>query len=111
MWLLDVNVDVHLVELLRDVGIASDTAENRGWKSLVNGALVGSAVAAGFTCLLTRDRRFGESAGRALKHFPTFAVVVITLPQLRSEEYARSFLEAWKAKPVEPLAGRLVIWP
>jgi hypothetical protein len=70
MWLLDANMDVHLVAVLGEFGIRCDTAANRGWKALSNGDLVAAAVAAGFHCLLTRDRLFGESASRALKSLP-----------------------------------------
>ena len=80
MWLLDANMDVHLVQTLNELGVSCDTAANRGWKALSNGELVSAAVAAGFTCLLTRDQLFGESAARALKTFPSFAVVVVDLP-------------------------------
>jgi hypothetical protein len=48
MWLLDANLDIHLLELLQRLGIACDTAENRGWKALRNGDLVAAAVQAGF---------------------------------------------------------------
>jgi hypothetical protein len=40
---------------------------------------VRAVVDAGFQCLLTRDRLFGESASRALKLFPQFAVVVVKM--------------------------------
>ena len=48
MWLLDANLDVHVVELLRNLRIDCDTAENRGWKALRNGELVAAAANAGF---------------------------------------------------------------
>ena len=67
MWLLDVKMGVHLVQTLNELGVSCDTAANRGWKALSNGELVSAAVAARFTCLLTRDQMFGESAARALK--------------------------------------------
>jgi predicted nuclease of predicted toxin-antitoxin system len=111
MWLLDANMDVHLVEILKELGVLAETADGRGWKSLSNGDLVGTAVSAGFTCLLTRDRRFGESAARALRAFRGFAVVVITLPQVDSQQHQMQFLTAWRAKPIEPVAGTLVHWP
>ena len=66
MWLLDANIDVHLVSVLRGLEISCDTAGQRGWKSLSNGELVRVAVDAGFKCLLTRDQLFGESASEAL---------------------------------------------
>ena len=69
MWLLDANMDVHLVQplggrfqTLRELGVSCDTAANRGWKALSNGELVAAAAATGFTSLLTRDHLFGESA-------------------------------------------------
>ena len=81
MWLLDANMDVHLVPVLTGFEISCDTAGKRGWQALSNGALVSVAVDAGFRCLLTRDQLFGESASRALKMFPQFAVVVVNVPQ------------------------------
>ena len=80
MWLLDANMDVHLTVVLAGFGISCDTVGNRGWKALSNSELLTTAVAAGFRCLLTRDQLFGESASRALKSFPGFAVVVVTFP-------------------------------
>jgi hypothetical protein len=40
MWLLDANMDVHLVKTLNELGVSCDTAANRGWKALSNGELV-----------------------------------------------------------------------
>lgn len=111
MWLLDANVDVHLVQTLHDLGVSCDTAANRGWKALSNGELVSAAVAAGFTGLLTRDQLFGESAARALKAFPSFAVVVMDLPQLRWPAYHQTFVAPWAERPIEPIPGTLVHWP
>ena len=111
MWLLDANVDVHLVRTLQELGVPCDTAGNRGWKALSNGELVAAAVTAGFTCLLTRDQLFGESAARALEIFPSFAVVVMDLPQQRWPAYQEHFVAEWAARPIEPIAGTLVHWP
>lgn len=111
MWLLDANMDVHLVSVLTGMGINCDTAGNRGWKALSNGNLVNAGVEAGFTCLLTRDRLFGESASRALKQFPNFAVVVVNIAQRRWPEYREQFVAQWAERPTEPLAGRLIEWP
>ena len=83
MWLLDANLDVHLVSVLEELGITCETAAHRGWKALSNGQLVAAAVASGFDCLLTRDRLFGESAARALRLHPTLSVVLVNLPQQR----------------------------
>jgi len=111
MWLLDANMDVHLISVLEEFGIACETASHRGWKALSNGELVASAVASGFDCLLTRGRLFGESASRALQLHPTFAVVLVNLPQQRWPEYRQSFLKAWACSPITPQLGCLVEWP
>ena len=111
MWLLDANRDVHLVAILAELGTPSATAASRGWKALSNGDLVAAAAAAGFECLLTRDQLFGESASRALRSFPQFAVVLINLPQRPWQEYCDRFLAAWAKSPINPIAGRLTFWP
>ena len=112
MWLLDANMDVHLAAIFRARGITCDTVARRAWwKTLSNGELVAAAFAEGYRCLLTRDQLFGESAFRALKSFPEFAVVVINLPQQRWPEYRARFLEAWAASPIQPVPGSLVHWP
>jgi len=50
MWLLDANMDVHLVSVLTGFKIPCDTAGKREWKALSNGDLVSAAVNAGFHC-------------------------------------------------------------
>ena len=111
MWLLDANMDVHLVNVLGQFGISSDTAANRRWKALSNGDLVAASYHAGFRCLLTRDQLFGESASRALKLFPDFAVVVVMLPQQRWPQYYERFIKAWATSPIQPIPGHLIHWP
>jgi len=111
MWLLDANMDVHLVSVLNDFDVACDTAGNRGWRSLKNGDLVMAAVADGFLCLLTRDQLFGESASRALKTFPQFAVVVVNVPQQPWDQYRQRLIALWMQEPIAPVPGRLIHWP
>jgi hypothetical protein len=109
MWLLDANMDVHLVSVLSDFQISCDTAGQ--WKSLANGELVRVAVDAGFKCLLTRDQLFGESASQALKQFPEFAVVVVNVAQRPWLQYREEFLARFGERPIEPIAGKLIQWP
>jgi hypothetical protein len=111
MWLLDANMDVHLVSVLAEFHVMCDTAGKRGWKALSNGDLVRAAVDAGFDCLLTRDQLFGESAARALELFLRFAVVVVNVPQRPWPRYREEFLALWRIRPIEPIAGRLIHWP
>jgi hypothetical protein len=44
MWLLDANMDVHLLSLLSELGVPTEAATRRGWGALDNGALVSAAV-------------------------------------------------------------------
>ena len=111
MWLLDANLDIRICELLGEFGIESYTAESYGWKHLPNGQLVSAAVAGGFTCLLTRDQLFTESASRALKQFPQFAVVLIQLRQRRRSQYLAQFRAAWEREPILPTSGAVIAWP
>ncbi|TMA60359.1 MAG: hypothetical protein E6J75_01365 [Deltaproteobacteria bacterium] len=90
MWLLDVNLPTGLLALLRSYSITCDTTANRGWRDLTNGLLAETAFAAGFH-VMTPDRLFGESASRALRGLPEFAVVVVTLPQARAATYLSEF--------------------
>jgi hypothetical protein len=111
MWLLDANLDIHLLELLRSFQIDCDTAENRGWKSLRNGDLAAAAAEAGFRTLLTRDRLFAESAARAWRALPHLSLVIVTLPQLPSARYLEAFRTAWATSPIRPQPGRIITWP
>jgi predicted nuclease of predicted toxin-antitoxin system len=111
MWLLDVNMPRRLTDLLGSYGIQAQTAEERGWSGLTNGALVEAAVEAEFTCVLTRDRLFSESAARALKRFPQFCVILVTLPQLRGPQFLDAFHSAWEHEPIRPRPGELRRWP
>jgi hypothetical protein len=111
VWLLDANIDIKICALLAEFGIPSDSAESRGWKHLSNGQLVSAAVASGFTCLLTRDQLFAESASRALKQFRQFAVVLIQLDQRKRPEYLELFRAAWMRHAIRPKPGSTVVWP
>ena len=109
MWLLDVNLPKK--SLLAEFAIEARCADDQGWGGLTNGALVDAATQAGFRCILTRDRLFSQSAARALKRFPEFCVVLVTIPQLRGLEFLEQFRSAWDRSPIRPVAGRLLSWP
>lgn len=111
MWLLDANIDVRIRDVLSEFGVESRTAESLGWKQLSNGQLVAAAVASGFTCLLTRDRLFGESASRTLKQQPEFAIVVIELKQQKWPGYSEEFRRAWQQEPIAFERGQCKKWP
>ena len=111
MWLLDANMPVQLIALLAELGVEADSAVARGLNALSNGRLVSAAVEAKFTSLLTRDRLFGQSAARALKVHPEFAIVRVTLPQLRASQFLAAFRAAWQASQIIPAPGRVIEWP
>lgn len=111
MWLLDVNLPNGLLGILRGLGIDCDTTVTRGWRDLGNGVLASTAFAAGFRVILTRDRVFGDSAGRAIKAFPELAVVIVTIPQARHAVYLQRFTSAWGQSPIVPQAGKVIQWP
>ena len=111
MWLLDSNIPKKLTLVLSGLGVESATAQSRGWGNLSNGSLVKAAATAGFSCLLTRDRLFAESASGALRSFPTFSVVVVTLPQLREPLFLEAFRAAWQRAPIRPVGGEISSWP
>ena len=111
MWPLDVNMPVQLVALLRELSIEADSAVARGWNTLSNGSLVATAAEAKFAALLTRDRLFGEAASAALKGYPDFCVVRVTLPQLRAAEFLQAFRAAWQKAPIVTESGKMIAWP
>ena len=111
MWLLDANMDVHLVGLLAEFGISCETAKSRGWGSLSNGDLIAVAIEAGFTTIVTQDKLFAESGKQALRTAPGKAIVVVRLPQRPWREYIQQFRDAWAKRPLEPIPGEVVYWP
>ncbi len=111
MWLLDVNLPNGLVGLLKKLGVETCTSESRGWRNLSNGQLAFAAHKAGFKVILTRDRIFTESAGKALKSLPDITVVIIRLPQSRQATYIAEFEKHWNAKKIVPTPGTVIEWP
>ena len=111
MGLVDANMDVHLRSVSLEKGVVAESAWYRGWTELVHGALVSEAAGAGFDDLLTREMLFGEAAAQALKRFPGFAVVVVTLHQALWIRYRETLAAQWERAPIVPLPGRLVWWP
>jgi predicted nuclease of predicted toxin-antitoxin system len=111
MWLLEVNLPTALTRLLREYGIVAETTAQRGWRELTNGPLAEMASRDGFRVLLTRDRRFGASAGNTLAALPELAIVVLTLAQAREAAYLSAFAAAWQRRPIAPVAGAIIDWP
>jgi predicted nuclease of predicted toxin-antitoxin system len=111
MWLLDKNVPIQLVDLLRDLGVEAQTAEAKGWGGLTNGELVAATAQAGISCILTRDHLFAQSAAKALKVHTSLSIVVLTLAQLRAPAFLEAFQQAWSLAPIGAIAGEVIRWP
>jgi predicted nuclease of predicted toxin-antitoxin system len=85
-WLLDVNVNRKLIPLLKSSGVEAHSAIDLGWRLLTNGNLIETAVANGFNVMLTNDVRIEHSAEKSLLKYPDFALVLLRLPQIPSEQ-------------------------
>ena len=111
MWLLDVNLPNGLLKKLEKLGIKAETTAYRGWRNLGNGKLSEAAFGAGFKVILTRDRLFGESAGKALKSFPELSVVILNSPQSKGASFLQAFEDFWIQSPIRPVLGSVIEWP
>ncbi len=111
MWLLDVNMPRQLTGLLAELGISAETAAARGWGTLLNGDLLEAAVESGFSYLLTRDKLFGESVAGSLARYPSFSLVIVTLPRARAALFLASFRAAWEKNSIKPTPGHIQSWP
>ena len=49
MWLLDVNVDTKLTEVLHEYGVMARSTIDLGWRHLANGELAATAIKAAST--------------------------------------------------------------
>jgi predicted nuclease of predicted toxin-antitoxin system len=111
MLLLDHNLPNQLRDLLGEFGVQAESTRYRGWETLRNGDLVSVASAAGFTAILTRDRKFAESAANALTKYPKMAVVIVRLDQRGWHAYREAFRSAWLTAPISTQPGRVTEWP
>ena len=111
MWLLDVNIDLSIIPELVSLGYKAESSIHLGWRELRNGNLLQKAIENNYEVLLTRDKLFYESAAKAFKKNPNFAIVLMNLPQAKSSVYLEKFREAWKHKPIQPIAGTVIHWP
>jgi predicted nuclease of predicted toxin-antitoxin system len=111
MWLLDANMDIHLLDFFSELGIPCESAIHRGWRQLANGQLITAAAEAGFSCILTKDRLFAESAGRSLINAPKISIIVMRLPQMSWKKYIGRFRAEWEKGPITPVSGAIIYWP
>ncbi len=111
MWLLDEGLPVPLHKILQSLGLNVETVEFRKWKGLRNGKLVEVAAAAGFACILTKDKLFAQDAKKALTVHSQVAIVLVLLSQAPRDKYIKNFEMKWKARKIEPVPGQVIEWP
>jgi len=111
LLLLDHNIPAQIFRELKSRSIACDTAKQRGWDQIKNGALVELASKNGFTCVVTRDRLLHQEASAALKKFPNMCIVIITLPQSGGKKFSEAFRKEWEKAPFIARPGQLINWP
>ncbi|MCX6123517.1 MAG: hypothetical protein NTV34_02020 [Proteobacteria bacterium] len=105
MWLLDVNVNRKIIPLLKAKGVESQSAIDLGWRLLTNGRLIEKAFVSGFKVMLTNDVRIEQSAEKSLVKFSDFALVLLRLPQIPSEQYLQMFCKNGRNKEFFPKKG------
>lgn len=102
--LLDENVPVDLLPLLRAAGHDAASVNFLGWKGLKNGDLLKKAQS-DYDLFLTRDKDFDASAlGRYVT--ASFGIVLLAIPQQRGSQYAAAFVGIWPSDP-QTLIGKV----
>jgi predicted nuclease of predicted toxin-antitoxin system len=106
--LLDENVPVDLLPLLRSAGHTAESVNFIGWKGVKNGDLLARALAE-YELFITRDKDFDPAQlGRYVT--PQFGIVLLAIPQQRGRDYAAAFAALWPADP-EGLLGQTTRLP
>ena len=102
--LLDENVPVDILPVLRSAGIEAESVNFIGWKRLQNGELIVRAKEK-FNLLLTRDKDFDEE--HLTKHITAnFGIVLLAIPQQAGPAYAAAFARVWPTD-VNLLVGKI----
>ena len=91
--------------------LSVSSGDRFGWRLLTNGRLIEKAFASGFKVMLTNDVRIEQSAEKSLVKFSDFALVLLRLPQIPSEQYLQVFQQQWAKHTILPEKGRLIVWP
>jgi len=95
--LLDEDVPVDILPVLRAAQQEAESVNFLGWKGLPNGELLARAQA-GYDLFLTRDKVFeAEQLGRYVT--PQFGIVLLAIPQQRGADYAAAFAQIWPTDP------------
>ena len=109
--LVDHNLPPGVAGLLNGHGFSCSTAKSKGWSALTNGQLIEAAVKNGFEGIITKDIRLHLDGEVSLRKFPTFAIVIVKLPQLKKRQYLERFSSELAQKKLIPVAGKIIAWP
>jgi hypothetical protein len=101
--LLDENVPVDILPVLRNSGTDAESVNLLGWKGIQNGDLIVRARVQ-FDLLLTRDKDFDEAYLRQLIT-NTFGIVLPAIPQQPGAGCAESFARLWPSNQVRGFAS------
>jgi predicted nuclease of predicted toxin-antitoxin system len=95
--LLDEDVPVDILPVLRAAQQEAESVNFLGWKGLPNGELLARAQA-GYDLFVTRDKDFeAEPLGRYVT--PQFGIVLLAIRQQRGPDYAAVFAKLWPTDP------------
>ena len=101
--LLDENVPVEVLPVLRQAGHEADSVNFIGWKGIQNGELIARAQQQ-YELLLTRDKDFeAEQVSRFIT--VRFGIGLLAIPQQSGPAYATIFARLWPTD-ASSLVGR-----
>ena len=104
--LLDENVPVDIVAVLRACGHEAESVNYLGWKGIQNGEILLHA-SKDFDLFVTRDKDFDiKRLGRYAAG--SFGVVLLSLRQQPGPAYAAAFAKIWPADP-RVLTGKVTL--
>ena len=95
--LLDENVPVDIIPVLRARKWDAESVNFIGWKGLQNGDLMKRAREH-FDLLITRDKDFDQEFLRKYVN-ESFGIVLLAIPQQPGPVYARVFASLWPPNP------------
>ena len=110
MWLIDENLNVRLHQVLNDLGVTAQSASYAGFNGMKNGELLSAAKKAGFTAILTRDNLYAQDSGFLSGAFGDIGIVAIEV-RVPQDTFLTWFRQEFASNPVQPIAGKVVIWP
>jgi predicted nuclease of predicted toxin-antitoxin system len=112
--LIDNNVKQSVHIILAQYDFVAETAMFHGLADLSNGELTKAAFALGFRCILTQDKSFIREAAHVLSALPEMALILIDTSKLKQtprETYLDRFKSALENERLNPVAGKLILWP